>query len=250
MPIGTCELCKNKGELRDSHYLSKFAYKRYVSNQARGGRFADLKSQKHHNKQLTDYLLCDECEERFCASESSAAQFLSRVEGNPTSDHEYDNSMHYFAVSISWRIAVHSLRSGFPKEMPVLLRPASRYWSRHLLAKRKDVGPYSQHAFIAFGENIPGKDAEWHRMIGGQIFFEERLVLSRIGPLLIAGLLDRAHLILSEIRTWERSRLHPTAGIITPISKHRYEDSLTPGFARLLNQLESRLANLGARMAQ
>lgn len=249
MPIGICELCKNKRELRDSHYFSKFAYKRYVSNQARGGSFADLKSRKHHNKQLKDYLLCDECEERFCTSESIAAQFLSRVDGNPASDHEYDQSMKYFAVSISWRNAVHSVRSDFPSEMPVLLRPACRYWSQYLLAKRKNVGPYSQHAFIAFGENIPGKDAEWHKTLGGQIFYEERLVLSRIGPLLIVGLLDRRRLTLSEIRTWERSRLHPTAGIIRPISKHRREDSLTPAFARLLNQLESRLANLGAGMA-
>src|SRR6516225_4493728 len=101
MPIGICELCKNKRELCDSHYLSKFAYKRYVSNQALGGRFADLKSQKHHNKQLTDYLLCSDCEGRFCTSEKGAAGFLSRVEESRTSDQDYDESLHYFAVSIS-----------------------------------------------------------------------------------------------------------------------------------------------------
>jgi hypothetical protein len=249
MSIGICELCKNKRELLDSHYWSKFAYKRYVSNQARGGRFVDLRILKHHNKQATDYLLCQDCEERFCVSETGTAQFLSRVEINATSDHHYGESLHYFAVSISWRTAMYYLRSSGPSERPAVLQPACRYWSRYLLEKRKDVGPYSQHAFIAFGEAIPGKDAEWHKMIGGQLFLKENLVLSRIGPLLIVGLLDRRQLSLQEIRIWELSRLRPTAGTIRPISKHRREECLTPSFAGLLNRLESQLAKLGAKMA-
>src|SRR5262249_53551953 len=127
--------------------------------------------------------------------------------------------------------------------------PPCRNWNRYLLGKRKDVGPYSQHAFVAFGEDIPGKDAEWHKVLGGQVFFEDCLVLSRIGPLLIVGLLDRGHLTLQEIRMWDCSRLRPSTGIIKPISKRRPEDSLTPTFAGWLNQLESHLAKLGARMA-
>lgn len=247
-PIGICQLCMNKGTLCDSHVWPKFAYKRYVSDVKRGGSFTDLYKQKHHNKQVTDYLFCTGCEQRLSLSEKNARQFLERVERNPTCSHDYEALLHYFAVSISWRTALYNLRSGPEKNTPAMLKKPRRYWREFLVGKRAAVRPYSQHGFIAFGQTIEGKDAEWHKSLGGQVFLKERLVLSRIGPLLLVGILDRGHLSMKEIRTWELSRLRRNGGVIGPIAKNCPEEALTSKFARLLNTVEKEGVELAFRM--
>jgi hypothetical protein len=229
------------GPLRDSHIWPKFAYKRYVSDQNKGGSFTDLGAIKHHNKQVTDYLLCQACEQRFSRFEAYAAEFLNRVEREPQLGHAYDKPLHDFAVSVSWRVAQHNVNAGVKDREAKLLRSACKTWRLYLLGKKNDIAQFSQHAFIAFGQNIEGKDAEWHKGLGGEVFPDEWLVLSRIGPLLIVGLLGRRHLSLKEIEAWERSRLQLAGGAVRPIAKLRHEEVLTPAFARLLNKLERRL---------
>ncbi len=186
MPTGICALCKAYRELQLSHIWSSFGYKRYVANQKRGGAFLDLPKQKSHNKQVKDYLLCAECEQRLSRNETGAAGFLDQVAKSPASAHNYDLSLHDFAVSISWRAALYL---GADMEL------ACDQWRRYLLGKRGDVGAFTQHAFIAFGQDIPGRDVEWHKSLGGQVFVKERFVLSRMGPLLIVGHFEKTHLL-------------------------------------------------------
>lgn len=246
MPARICELCGNRGELRDSHVWPKFAYKRYVAEQAHGGRFTDLVKETHHNKQVTEYLLCADCEERLSRAERSTAQFLTQAGQRPTTSHQYGPPFHDFVVSISWRTTLYYIRSTV--HGADTLREPLRYWKQCLLGKRRQLGPYSQHGFLSFGQSLPGKDAEWHRSLGGQVFVHEGLVLSRIGPLLLVGMLKRSQLSLAEIRIWEKSRIWPVGGAIHLVTKSQPQDALTPAFAKLLNRLEQELIDAAARM--
>ncbi len=76
-----CHLCRNMSELQNSHIWSKFGYKRYVSNQEKGGSFVDLMESRKHNKQKTDKWFCKECEQQF--EEGYAANVLRQIEETP-----------------------------------------------------------------------------------------------------------------------------------------------------------------------
>ena len=102
---------------------------------------------------------------------------------------------------------------------------------------------FSQHAFVAFGDDIPGKDAEWHRGMGGGVYFAESIVITRIGPLVIIGRLHKADLKDAELDTWEGSRILPSGGTLPHIRKNQPNELLTKDFARFLNKLESTLVN-------
>jgi len=65
--FGVCALCHNKRELQDSHFLPKALY-RYV--RARTGAIRSpivigTESARNTDRQITKYLLCHECEQRF-----------------------------------------------------------------------------------------------------------------------------------------------------------------------------------------
>ncbi len=85
--------------------------------------------------------------------------------------------------------------------------------------KVKIPGMFSQHAFVAFGDDIPGKDAEWHRGIGGGVYLAEGFVISRIGPLVILGRLHKSDLRDSDLNAWKGSRILPSGGTLPHIKK-------------------------------
>lgn len=136
-PLGTCRLCKKEATLCDSHLLPAAAYRvlRAPSlanpNPVHVGRAKAFTS----SQQVKDYLLCDDCEQRFdkngekwvlshCSqSEHSfplretllATQPVHRdpnltlyeAAGIPGIDTE---KLIYFALSVYWRAAVHTWR--------------------------------------------------------------------------------------------------------------------------------------------
>lgn len=67
MPEGPCALCRNVRELRDSHYLPKAFYKRLRNPGEKNPNpiLVTDAGKVATSKQVTDYLLCGECEDRF-----------------------------------------------------------------------------------------------------------------------------------------------------------------------------------------
>jgi hypothetical protein len=248
--IGVCRLCLRKARLQQSHIWPRFVYARYVINPQLGGSFLNLTKGAIDNRHVKLRLLCRDCESRFSSAETYAAAFLRLAEQASQADQSYDGQLSYFAVSVSWRIAQFNLIRGNEKDAPALLGSACRQWRQFLLGKRRDVRPYSQHSLLAFGQSTPGKDAEWHKSLGGEVFPNERLIFARLGPLLLFALLDRKNLGLVEINTLELSRLKSTGGIVQSISKARLQPALTYSFTRVLSRVERRLIQSGSAIAE
>jgi hypothetical protein len=232
MALGICQLCGRHTELVDSHVWPKFAYKKFVSNLAKGGQFIDLHAGNvtlNAQKQYTRPWFCEPCDRDVLGkNEKYAAEFCERVEKAPTEVRGYDSRLLRFVVSISWRAAKfwHEQLQHAPDDRA---KKAYKRWKGYLRGKVRHLGPYTQHLFIIFDPELP-----LDRGLGGQVFPEDRVVVSQIGPLFMVGLLDRSHLPLAEIEAWSNSTLDEDGGTIKPVSDWRVGSQVTPNFARFL----------------
>lgn len=131
MMPGTCALCRKTGvELLDSHLLPKWAYKRPRGGPASGNPNPNpvLVSDGcavQTSRQITQYLLCDPCEQRFGKHENRVSQLCWQTDGtfplreaSPWTRQDDDGfalaeideatseSLGYFGLSVVWRADV------------------------------------------------------------------------------------------------------------------------------------------------
>jgi hypothetical protein len=128
---GDCILCLVKGvALRDSHIVPKFSYRRARAKGA-GGDPVHIRNGKafQTSAQITEYLLCADCEQRIGDVETSVSRLLPLNDGDPaplldlvglvtdTSSSGYrqvplgrigDGDLGFFALSVFWRASVSS----------------------------------------------------------------------------------------------------------------------------------------------
>jgi hypothetical protein len=146
MPIGKCKLCLQTKELQNSHYLPKGAYKINRAPALKNASPVVLSNDQllQSSAQLSDYLLCSDCEQRF--SKNGEAWVLGSVPRNygekfPILDAlnaevplltDGDTKFYagakvksldmekiaYFAISVFWRGAVHQWKSSLRSEAP------------------------------------------------------------------------------------------------------------------------------------
>jgi hypothetical protein len=146
MPIGVCKLCLQTKDLQDSHYLPKGAYKVNRAPALNNPHPVVLSNDEllQSSAQLSDYLLCSDCEQRF--SKNGEAWVLGNVPRNygekfPILDglsaevplltdggtKVYAGAKSklldmekivYFAMSVFWRGAVHNWKSTLRSEAP------------------------------------------------------------------------------------------------------------------------------------
>jgi len=209
---GNCRLCGQKRPLRKSHIWPAFAYKSFVADQSKGGHFLDLNSEilKPTNRQYKARWFCDDCEQAIGIGESSASLLCKQIlEEGVGKDYPYDEGLLHFATSMSLRMA-YWLYEGKP--ISEAYSPALKVWRACLRNKRKDVGPYSQHCFVLIGNEGSG-------VLSGQIIQKEGFVVSRVGPLIIFGLLTgRKDMSLSRIKVQDQSKIHAKGGSISRIT--------------------------------
>jgi hypothetical protein len=210
--VGNCGLCGQKKRLVDSHIWSKFGYKDFVADQSKGGQFVDLSNARMgpSNKQITKYCFCEDCEKRF--EESYAKKLCRSILANGISVVcDYDYRLLRFLTSISLRGVCYHFEC---KSIDKTLSAAVRVWKEFLLDKRRDIGQYSQHAFIHLGTTHP-------KIMGGNLVIEEGFIVSHFGPFIIAGrTATRRNLPLKEIRIWDKSKVHQNGGTLTPITTY------------------------------
>ena len=125
--IGTCKLCLKEGvELRDSHILPRWTYKRAHGKNSPPVLVEDGKA-FYSSDQATEYMLCDDCEDRFGRVERKVSQLvyphvdardaplLDRIGQVQYESHgvraalpgTLDTSMlAYFGASVLWRASV------------------------------------------------------------------------------------------------------------------------------------------------
>jgi hypothetical protein len=109
MAFGNCQLCGRRRDLKDSHILSKFGYKRYVSDLSKGGSFIDLAKGQRTNRQYTEYWFCWDCQQRISQSQHYVAKMLDKIHQEPDDLVTYDGRLLRFATSISLRAAMRQI---------------------------------------------------------------------------------------------------------------------------------------------
>lgn len=128
-----CALCKNEKPLRNSHIIPEFMYSATYDTDLH--RFHILSSKppldRWGQKGIREYLLCKECEQRFCKHETYVSEiWTGRKRGNITRvndrfmriDGVNYNHFKLLGLSVLWRAAVSS----------------------DLLFARVDLGPHHQ----------------------------------------------------------------------------------------------------------
>ena len=146
MPTGVCKLCLQTRPLQDSHYLPKGAYKINRAPALKNASPVVLSNEQllRSSAQLSDYLLCSDCEQRF--SRNGEAWVLGNVPRNYGEKFPILDALNaetpllvdggtklyagakvksldiqkivYFAVSVFWRGAVHQWTSSLRSEAP------------------------------------------------------------------------------------------------------------------------------------
>src|ERR1700728_4711680 len=127
MPVGTCKLCLRDRELCDSHFLPKAVYRRFRKGSNRRPVVMTRNLVIASDRQVHDYLLCSECEQRFSVAERYVIPLMAGDGGFPMREKLNGqpalpagpylrfagkqvgldtNKLAYFAVSMVWRAAV------------------------------------------------------------------------------------------------------------------------------------------------
>jgi hypothetical protein len=156
---GECKLCHTIGELRDSHFIPKAAYKIIKQSEDESPVVVNAEVGLQTDSQMKDYVLCPQCEERFNKNgESWVMKYCSRnaegfrlkkliaaskpLAGNGLKVYsaallpEIDlNQLTYFASSILWRAAVHKWKIAKKTVEPIYLGPYREELRRFLLAE-------------------------------------------------------------------------------------------------------------------
>lgn len=137
--IGRCRLCHTRGELRESHYIPKSAYKLIQRSENMPPVVVKQTVTIQINEQVKDYVLCPKCEHRFnengerwvmeyCYRNDEGFKLKELIEasepimnnglkvysaaGIPQIDVE---KLAYFVASIMWRGSAHVWKSGRDK---------------------------------------------------------------------------------------------------------------------------------------
>lgn len=77
--LGQCKLCHATGELRDSHFIPKAAYKIIKESEGESPIVVNAEVSLQSDSQMKDYVLCAQCEERFNKNgESWVMKYCSR----------------------------------------------------------------------------------------------------------------------------------------------------------------------------
>lgn len=146
MPIGVCKLCLQTKDLQDSHYLPKSTYKINRAPTLKNASPVVLSNDQlvQSSAQLSDYLLCSDCEQRF--SKNGEAWVLRNIPRNYGEQFPIFDALNaetpiqedggtkayagthvkqldvekivYFALSVFWRGAVHVWKSSLHSEAP------------------------------------------------------------------------------------------------------------------------------------
>jgi len=237
MKKGKCRLCAKDTILHLSHVWPSYAYKRYAVDQAKGGQFVDFHKMRNSNRQYKEYWFCSGCEQRIGATENYGRLLCDQLETGKTPTFNYDERLLQVITSISWRSAMFHLAGGGSGRHKGCA-DALKKWRKYLFGLAEDVGMYSQHLFFAFKP-----DSVMHKRLGGQIFLEQQVVVSQVGPLTIAALLGRSHLSARERAIWDRSRIVKAGGVIKPLDAWRVGSEITLGLMKVLGSIEANTAN-------
>jgi len=208
---GECRLCHKSKVLVESHIFPAAAYKRFVSDQSKGGSFLNLKNMNVHPKQFTREWLCLDCEDRL--NKNGEKYFFTLIDsGAPIAD--YEPALYYFAVSISWRCALFDFEEKAGIEH---VKAALEQWRKYLLGESSTAEPYSQYLLSIQS----AKWEHWNRSLCAFVMPNMHLAFSAIGPCLILGITHPSKFTYNDMTILAPAKLEPAGG------KIQFDDSMT-----------------------
>jgi hypothetical protein len=166
MPTGVCKLCLQTKDLQDSHLMPAAAYKK-TRGTGKGSRHPvtlTAKASFQNSRQISDFVLCKDCEQRFNAGGEAyvmrlvtskkrfplleklrASKPTHRAEILETDGYSASDSgdvnrakLAYFAASVFWRASAHTWRG--EDGLPLSIRLGSMYqeeFRQFLLGKQE-----------------------------------------------------------------------------------------------------------------
>jgi hypothetical protein len=152
-PVAPCKLCETVAELRWSHIMPRWVYRRIVASQPAGKPNPvrlQFDAMTFHAAQAADYLLCEACEEKLGTWEKYASEVtregdtfpaLTEAEAHPIPRSAFGDLVHVtdvsalsvetlvrFGISVLWRAAVSA-----SYKPPVCLGPYAGVLRNYLL---------------------------------------------------------------------------------------------------------------------
>lgn len=105
--MGLCKLELIEKELKHSHIIPKFAFDYMKSTGIKYLRNLE-NPDKRHQDGTKEYLLCNDCEQRFSKRERWFANniFFPYLKENKT-EFKYDENLGYFVISLLWRVLIN-----------------------------------------------------------------------------------------------------------------------------------------------
>jgi hypothetical protein len=227
-----CHLCRLNPPIENSHLMPAFAYKRYVADQTKGGRFLNLLENVQHNKQLTRAWFCKECEGRF--GERHTAMLMDHLDEDRYGC-EYTADLLRFATSMALRMCILELTEGDgAAAQDLILRRLRGVWRDHLMDRRPDVRPYTMHACV-----LADRDSPLPTRIGAEFAYVYRMVTVQIGPLFIFGMLDdKTNAGRYEKIALDRTELTSAGGVLPTITRWEKNLVLTDDMVEHMNQVD------------
>ncbi len=151
--IGQCALCRQKKELQLSHIVPKFVGRR-LKNTSPG----NIRNTNEPNKIAQDiekhFMLCHDCEELFSEKETwFASHIFNTYHDKNEKTFDYDESLTYFIISLSWRslyldLAEFAADPEFDKDILMTLFRSEEIMRDYLMGKRTDIGSIENHVFF------------------------------------------------------------------------------------------------------
>jgi hypothetical protein len=145
----TCFLCREKPAIENSHILPKLIV-RTIGKELGGRGLREMSAPRLRVEQTTVVpLLCTECEAQFQRYEDDFARSCLRpyfIDDRIKIEH--DTQLLAFAVSVLWRILMHTLNQAVPPEQQPYLVQAAQAWRAYLQGNVSGLGEHKCYLFL------------------------------------------------------------------------------------------------------
>jgi hypothetical protein len=153
-----CRLCYKDCEVMESHIVPKFIYN-WIKNSGTGR----LRQLRKFNTPMQDgikaHLLCKECEAKFSKGEKWFSEYIFTPYINGSNAISYNNNLHYFIISLLWRVLVYFKDDGNKYINKELLDEVEILWRNYLLN-----GDDSQVTSNCYMQMIPDNIKNTHKI--------------------------------------------------------------------------------------
>lgn len=246
MPTGSCRLCQQQAELKNSHVIPAFVF-RWLRETSGNGH---IRRMDEPNRRVQDglkrYWLCTSCEALLNTSETSfATNLFHPYQTQSGAIFRYTDWLMRFCVSVSWRVLTY-----FLVETPITdidetfhdyANEASSVWREFLLDQRRHPSQFQQHILpldridSATFPLAPNINRYLTRAIDIDLCRSDSrsFIYSKIGRFVILGFINEPN-----PNQWKGTKVNVSGGIIEP---KKY--ILPRAFGEFLNSKAERMAS-------